>query len=157
MRVFPGTGLSWRQKLGGKGSVTGILMVLAGIGWWAFNHRADIQKFIAPAAPQPVVQSQAAPAAQAIKTPANITTPAERQAVRHADEGTLPGPRYVRRAGSVLRAEAKASAKTLKKESKGAKVTVTAIDADGWASVTDGNLTGYMRASVLGMDPPPTP
>jgi uncharacterized protein YgiM (DUF1202 family) len=66
----------------------------------------------------------------------------------------IPGPRYVHRAGSVLRDEAKASGHPLKKESKGAKVTLEALQDDGWAKVTDGNIHGWMRASTLGVNPP---
>jgi len=29
-----------------------------------------------------------------------------------------------------------------------------ALEDDGWAKVSDGALTGYMRANVLGVDPP---
>ena len=45
------------------------------------------------------------------------------------------------------------SGKTLKKESKGAQVMLLA-ESDGWAHVTDDNITGYMRSSILGTEPP---
>ena len=37
---------------------------------------------------------------------------------------------------------------------KGATVTLLQDMGDGWAQVQDGALTGYMRASVLGEQPP---
>jgi hypothetical protein len=42
----------------------------------------------------------------------------------------------------------------LKKESKGSVVTLDSEPVDGWVKVTDGTITGYMRASVLGSEPP---
>ena len=150
---IPGTGLSWRQKLGGRGSGIGILTVLAGLALWGFSHFSKIEKMVA--AHMPAANSQPAAAAQNSATAAQPAGQSQaRQAVRKAADAAIPGPRYVRRDGSVLRDEAKASGKTLKKESKGAMVTLTAIDADGWAAVTDGNITGYMRASVLSPDKP---
>ena len=78
----------------------------------------------------------------------------------HAAEAAAPvnaastSTRYVHRNGSVLRDKPKPFGKTLKKESKGATVTLLQDMGDGWAQVQDGALTGYMRASVLGEQPP---
>jgi hypothetical protein len=135
---IPGTGLSYRQKLGGggkagKGGLLGILAVVGGLGFWAFQHAGKLEKAVAPAAPQPVAAA-----------PASIATAPAPQAA------TL---RYVHREGSILRDTPKASGKTLKKESKSAEVNLVS-ESDGWAKVTDGNITGYMRSSVLGAEPP---
>ena len=126
---IPGTGLSYRSKVGKGHGLLGILAVVAGLGWWGFHHMGQVQKAVAPAS------VQAVPAAAA---PAN-------------DVST--SLRYVHRAGSVLRDKPKASARTLKKESKGATVTLIQ-EQDGWAQVRDGDVTGWMRASVLGVSPP---
>jgi hypothetical protein len=67
---------------------------------------------------------------------------------------TQAGPVYVHRNGSVLRDTPKPSGHALKKEAKGAKLVLMAVDQDGWAKVADGDLTGYMRSSVLSTDPP---
>ena len=48
---IPGTGLSYRSKLGGPGSMLGILAVVIGLGFWAFQHWNKVEKIIAPAAP----------------------------------------------------------------------------------------------------------
>jgi hypothetical protein len=130
---IPGTGLSYRQKMGGgsKGGIVGVLTVLGGLGFWAFQHQSKVEKAVATVIPA-TTQQAAAPA------------------VAPAASGSV---RYVHREGSVLREEAKTSGKTLKKESKGAQVTLLS-ESDGWAKVTDGNITGYMRASVLGTAPP---
>jgi hypothetical protein len=53
-----------------------------------------------------------------------------------------------------LRDRAKTSGHSLKKEAKGARVILEGLEGDGWASVTDGNIHGWMRASVLGVNPP---
>src|ERR1700749_449791 len=45
---IPGTGLSYRSKLGGHGGKMGILALVAGLGFWAFQHFAKIEKTIAP-------------------------------------------------------------------------------------------------------------
>ena len=54
---IPGTGLSYRSKLSGHGGKLGILAVIAGLGFWAFQHWNKIEKAIAPNAP-PQTQSQ---------------------------------------------------------------------------------------------------
>lgn len=126
---IPGTGLSYRSKLGRHGSKLGVLALVAGLAFWAFQHWAKMEKAVAPVLPA---------AATAGNAPVNTA---------------VPGLRYVHRAGSVLRDEPKTSGKTLKKESKGATVTLIS-QSDGWAKVQDGALTGWMRASVLGTDAP---
>jgi hypothetical protein len=135
---IPGTGLSYRQKLGGgaKGGV--ILAVVGGLGFWAFQHAGKIEKAIAV----PKVAATAAPAvATASQAPMSSAV-------------NLAGPalRYVHRAGSVLRDEPKTSGHVLKKESKSAQVVLIA-ESGGWAQVADGNITGWMRSSVLGTEP----
>jgi hypothetical protein len=59
----------------------------------------------------------------------------------------------VHREGSVLRESESTSGKSLKKEAKGAEVSLLASDGE-WAKVQDGALTGWMRASVLGTEAP---
>jgi hypothetical protein len=132
---IPGTGLSYRQKIGGggKGGIVGVLTVLGGLGFWAFQHQSKVEKAVARVIPATTQQ---------VAVPAPAVAPA-----------APAGLRYVHREGSVLREEARTSGKTLKKESKGAQVTLLS-ESDGWAKVTDGNITGYIRASVLGTAPP---
>ena len=126
---IPGTGLSYRSKLGGHGGKIGVLALVAGLGFWAFQHFAKIEKAIAPGH----------------LTPAATAMPGE----------TGPGTslRFVRRDGSVLRESESMSGKSLKKEAKGAQVTLLQADGD-WAKVQDGALTGWMRMSVVGTTAP---
>jgi hypothetical protein len=69
-------------------------------------------------------------------------------------DASLPGSRPAHRGGYALRDKPKTSGHTLKKEMKGAKVILEALEDGGWARVTDGNIKGRMRASVLGLIPP---
>jgi hypothetical protein len=135
---IPGTGLSYRSKVGSKGGALGILALVAGGAFWAFQHWSKIEQATAPA-PQ---IAQAVPVHPAVITPLPSGN----------DSANII--RFVHRNGSDLRDQAKTSGRVLKKESKGSQVTLIA-EQDGWAQVKDGDLTGYMRASVLGTAPPP--
>jgi hypothetical protein len=127
---IPGTGLSYRSKLGGHGGKLGILAVIAGLGFWAFQHWSKIEKAVAPKS-EPQTQSQ---------TVAAGTT-------------ATSSVRYVHREGSVLRESESTSGKSLKKEARGAEVILLASDGE-WGKVQDCAFTGWMRASVLGTEPP---
>jgi hypothetical protein len=129
----------------------GICLFAFAAGMGLFFYNAHNGKFAHH--PQPPAQTaQPAPPPRLVAAP--VTPPViamDQPAVRRA---TQPGPCYVHRAGSDLRDKPKSSGHVLKKEAKGAKVILVAIGEDGWAKVTDGPLTGWMRASVLGADPP---
>jgi len=143
---IPGTGLSYRQKLGrgGKGGWLGVLAVVAGLGFWVFQHAGKVERAIA---------RRPAPAASStdLSTKASTDAPSTSTAPVNASSNML---RYVHRANSILREEPKASGDILKREMRGATVTLVSEEADGWSRVTDGNVTGYMRSSVLGTEPP---
>jgi Protein of unknown function (DUF4236) len=128
---IPGTGLSYRSKLGTHGSWFGVVLLVGALAFWAGKHVMSGAGSPSAAAPATVAATSKEPGAQP----------------------TAPGIRYVHRAGSVVRDAPKPSGHTLKKEAKGAKVMLVSED-NGWAKVTDGAITGYMRASVLGDEPP---
>ena len=126
-------------------------VVLGGLAVWGYGHVTAVKTpMVAPVAVAGAIVKAPATPAQPIETHAYIPRP--RQPA--LDSAPIPGPRYVRRANSVLRDVAKASGHSLKKESKGAKVRLDALEPDGWAKVTDGGIQGWMRTSVLGVNPP---
>ena len=134
---IPGTGLSYRSKVGGKGGALGILALVAGGGFWAFQHWSKIEPAVAPV-PQ-IAQPAAAPSATiATQPPGN---------------DSANTTRFVHRNGSDLRDQPKTSGRVLKQESIGAQVILVGED-NGWEQVKDGDITGYMRASVLSTAPP---
>src|ERR1700761_2833781 len=65
---IPGTGLSYRSKVGGKGGALGILAVGAGLGFAAYKSADKIEHFLAPPSPPAAVSASAN-----MTTPANIT------------------------------------------------------------------------------------
>ena len=44
---IPGTGLSYRQKVGGGRGWLGVLLLAAALGWWAFQNQDRIAQFLA--------------------------------------------------------------------------------------------------------------
>jgi len=143
---IPGTGLSYRQKLGkgGRTGWLGVLAVVGGLGFWAFQHAGKIEKALAPEKPVATIPTE-------ISTKASTDDASTSSAPIGSTANML---RYVHRQGSILRVEPKTSGDILKREVKGATVTLVSEGPDGWSKVTDGNITGFMRSSVLGTAPP---
>jgi len=150
---IPGTGLSYRQKVGsgGKGGLLAVLLVIGGLGVWAFQHLGKVEKALAPArAPgSSTVSSTGSSTGLSPQTSTGVssTSPAPVSA-----NGNMQ--RFVHREGAILREEPKASGHILRKESKGAAVTLVSQTDDGWSQVKAGDITGWMRSSVLGPRPP---
>jgi uncharacterized protein YgiM (DUF1202 family) len=124
-----------------------LLAFAAGMGLWAYNYVYGHRLSHLPPPPRPMIQAPPPPKLAAPVLPAPPIPPVIKDA-------SAPEPRYVHRGGSDLRDKPKTSGHVLKKEAKGAKVVLDALQDGGWAKVTDGNITGYMRASVLGINPP---
>jgi hypothetical protein len=140
---IPGTGLSYRPKLGTHGSWFGVALLVGALAFWAGRH---IDQWTGDV-----------PAPAAVTAPATArTAPSEhhRTSLQERIAALQPGTVYVRRGGSVVREAAKSSADVLKHEAKGAAVTLLEKTDDGWAKVKDGDITGWMRASVLGNEAP---
>ena len=155
---IPGTGISYRSKVGKTGSAwIGIVTLVVGLGFAAYKNMDRIGALFAPS-PAAVTQ-QASPTQPTTATaPAEGARPVEAaprpgsiraQAVKLLVAG---GTIYVRRGGSVLREDARPSAASLKKLAKGDAVTVLALD-DDWTQVKSGGVIGWMRTSVLGPKP----
>jgi Bacterial SH3 domain len=145
---IPGTGLSYRQKVGGGGKAgwLAVLLVIGGLGVWAFQHMGKVEKAIAPAR-APV--SSTGPST-GLSTQASTATPATAAAPVGTGDNMQ---RFVHRQGAILRAKPETSGDILKRELKGAAVALVS-ESDGWAKVRDGDVTGYMRSSLLGAEPP---
>ena len=146
---IPGTGLSYRQKVGtgGKGGWLAVLLVIGGLGVWAFQHLGKVEKALAPAR-APV--SSTVPST-GLSTGLSTGVSATSLPTTSANDNMQ---RFVHREGAILREEPKASGHILRKESKGAAVALVSQRDDGWSQVRDGDVTGYMRSSVLGAQPP---
>lgn len=150
---IPGTGISYRSKLGKSSSgLIGVVALVAGLGFAAYKNIDRIGALFAPAP----AQTQSAPQAATADGGHRVRTATEPKAgsIRaQAAKLLVPGGTiYVRRAGSVLRETEKSSGASLKKLDKGAAVTVVTLD-DDWTQVKDGDVTGWMRTSVLGPKP----
>ena len=149
---IPGTGLSYRQKVGGggKGGWLAVLLVIGGLGVWALQHMGKVEKAIAPARAPVSSTGPSTDSSTGLSTRASTEVPATSPASTGAD-GNMQ--RFVHRQGAILRAEPKASGDILKRELRGATVTLVS-EEDGWTKVQDGDITGYMRSSLLGIEPP---
>jgi len=158
---IPGTGLSYRSKVGKTGSgLIGVIALVAGLGFAAYKNIDRIGALFTPApAVQATGQTQspttAAPdeAASTASPKPHATAPRPTSIRAQAAKLLVPGGTiYVRRGGSVLRETEKSSGASLKKFDKGAAVTVLALD-DDWTQVKADGVTGWMRTSVLGPKP----
>jgi hypothetical protein len=139
---IPGTGMSYRSRLGTHGSWLGVALLVGALAFWAGRHMDRWTQ-----APQAPVASQAA-------TVAGAEAAHPHTWVQDRIAALQPGTVYVRRGGSVVRDEARSSATVLKREAKGTAVTLLEKTGDGWARIKDGPITGWMRASVLGAEAP---
>jgi hypothetical protein len=154
---IPGTGLSYRSKVGKTGSAwIGIVTLVIGLGFAAYKNLDKIGALFAPSPVAVTQQAQSATAdAAAEGGQPQRTAAAPRPGSIRAQAAKLlvpGGTVYVRRGGSVLRETEKASGTTLKKLDKGAAVTVVKVD-DDWTQVKSGGVSGWMRTSVLGPKP----
>jgi hypothetical protein len=140
---IPGTGISYRSKLGSHSGKFGVLALVAALGFAAFKNADRIPSIF-----------QHPPTSVAGAAKALTASKRELAAQNVADTATpTAGVRFVHRGGSDLRDAPATSAKVLKKEDKGTQVALISTSGP-WAQVRDGNLSGWMRASVLGAEPP---
>ncbi|HEY8949518.1 MAG TPA: DUF4236 domain-containing protein [Rhizomicrobium sp.] len=160
---LPGTGLSYRQKLGmahGSGIGVGLFiaaLAFAGYKYFAHNGMPNIPGI----APQQTA-STAIPGDDSGGIP--TVTRAPRVAHAHhakVDAGAdviaaakpAAGIMYVHRNNSDLRPAPSTSSEAIKKLAKGEKVTLLAL-SDKWAEVDDSGTKGWVRASILKGTPP---
>ena len=143
---IPGTGLSYRSKLGTHASWLGVALLAGALAFWAGRH-VDQWTGAIPGPAAAVIHAAQKPAAANGAEQSHLSRQERTAALQ-------PGTVYVRRGGSVVRDDAKSSATVLKHEAKGAAVTLLEKRDGGWARIKDGDITGWMRASVLGPEAP---
>jgi len=145
---LPGTGLSYRQRIGKPGSWLGIGLFVVALALGAYRYSDKIAAYFN----HPTATTAAGRDEPLARRAARGSTAAD--AVIAAAE-PASGVRYVRRANSDLRARPSTSSPAIAHEPKGAKVTLLAV-AGKWSKVNDGTQEGWMRTSVLGETPPKT-
>jgi hypothetical protein len=145
---LPGTGLSYRQRIGKPGSWLGIGLFVVALALGAYRYSDKIAAYFS----HPTATTAAGRTEPVPHRTARGSTAAD--AVVAAAE-PASGVRYVRRANSDLRAKPSTSSPAIAHEAKGAKVTLLAV-AGKWSKVNDGTQDGWMRTSVLGEMPPKT-
>jgi hypothetical protein len=170
---IPGTGLSYRQKLGvahGSGIGVGLFIAaLAFAGWRYFGGAA--QTPVAPTLP-PIAQTTTA--APADTSPADseddsggiptVTRAARGTHKRGGDDASAgadviaaatpaSGTMFVHRNNSDLRGRPATTSPAIKKLAKGEQVTLIAV-SDKWSEVQDGAIKGWVRSSIIKATPP---
>ncbi|MBL6939773.1 MAG: DUF4236 domain-containing protein [Alphaproteobacteria bacterium] len=145
---LPGTGLSYRQRLGRPGSWFGIGLLVAALAFSVYRYGDKFMGYFTHPGRTTVVTHHERSTTHAARGSASA------DALIAAAE-PASGVRYVRRANSDLRARPSTSSSAIAHEAKGAKVTLLAV-AGKWCKVNDGAQEGWMRSSVLGETPPKT-
>ncbi|HEY2032425.1 MAG TPA: DUF4236 domain-containing protein [Rhizomicrobium sp.] len=161
---LPGTGLSYRQKLGvahGSGIGVGLFIAaLAFVGYKYFSHNGIPQT---PSAPQTqhtastTIPDDDSGSIPTVTREPRATHPHHAKANAGADviaaAKPASGMMYVHRNNSDLRPAPSTSSEAIKKLTKGEKVTLLAL-SDKWAQVDDAGIKGWVRASILKDTPP---
>jgi hypothetical protein len=163
---LPGTGLSYRQRLGvAHGSGIGVGLFIAALAFAGYKYFAhNGMPSIPGIAPAQQTSSTTLPGDDSGGIP-KVTREAHaaRTHQPHAAAGAdvvatakpASGTMYVRRANSDLRPAPSTSSEAIKKLTKGETVTLIAL-SDKWAEVDDHGTKGWVRASVLKDTPPGT-
>lgn len=161
---LPGTGLSYRQKLGvAHGSGIGVGLFIAALAFAGYKYFAHNGVPNVPGiAPAQQTGSTVLPGDDSGGIP-KVTKAPRVAHVRHAkvDAGAdviaaakpATGTMYVHRANSDLRPAPSSSSEAIRKLAKGEKVTLLAL-SDKWAQVDDAGTKGWVRASILKDTPP---
>ena len=163
---IPGTGLSYRQKLGHHFSGIGVGLFIAALafaGWKYFGGSTHSLPHL------PVPTSTSTTVADDDSGGIPTVTPTSRGATHahahtHAEDANTgadviaaakpaSGTMFVHRNNSDLRARPATSLPAIKKLAKGDKVTLLAL-SDKWAEVQAGDTKGWVRASIIKPTPP---
>jgi hypothetical protein len=141
---IPGTGISYRQKMGKSGSWMGIGTLVVGLALAGYKYSDRIMHLFSPGqTPRSAIGTlvNGVPRGTAA---ANAVT---------AQAVAATGTRYIHRGNTNLRDAPADSATTLTKETRGTQVTLLAVSGK-WSKIQDGSLTGWVKSSILGENPP---
>ena len=163
---LPGTGLSYRQKLGYHGSGIGVGLFVAALAFagWRYFGIPDHAPTVEPTSPttQSVSDDDSGGIPTVIPVPhGTAPTRTTRSAADEANAGAdviaaakpASGVMFVHRNNSDLRARPATSSPPIKKLTKGEQVTLLAL-SDKWAEIQDGPVKGWIRASIVKSTPP---
>ena len=167
---LPGTGLSYRQKLGvahGSGIGVGLFIAaLAFAGWKYYAHHGvphipgvtPTQHTAQPVNPTTTADDDSVGIPQVTKPPRSETHHAKADAGADVIAAARPasGTMYVHRNNSDLRPAPSTSSEAIKKLAKGETVQLIAL-SDKWAEIDDNGTKGWVRASILKDTPPGAP
>jgi hypothetical protein len=161
---LPGTGLSYRQKLGvAHGSGIGVGMFVAALGFAGYKYVAHHGMPDIPGiTPAQHIAATTLPEDDSGGIP-TVTKEARTSHAHHARANAgagviaaakpASGLMYVHRNNSDLRPAPSTSSEAIKKLAKGEKVTLLAL-SDKWAQVDDAGTKGWVRSSILKDTPP---
>ena len=172
---IPGTGLSYRQKLGvAHGSGIGVGLFIAALvfaGWKYFGGEAHAPSLPGlPPAAQTTTAAADSGATDADDDSGGIPTVTReshaRTAHKRGDDANAgadviaaakpaSGTMYVHRNNSDLRGKPATSSPAIKKLAKGEQVTLIAV-SDKWSEIQDGATKGWVRSSIIKDTPPGT-
>ncbi|MBS0276194.1 MAG: DUF4236 domain-containing protein [Proteobacteria bacterium] len=160
---LPGTGLSYRQKLGvAHGSGIGVGLFIAALAFAGYKYFAHSGL---PNIPGITATQQTTSARLPGDDSGSIPRITRAAHAHHAQQGAgadviaaakpASGTMYVRRNNSDLRPAPSTSSEAIRKLAKGDTVTLIAL-SDKWAEVDDHGTKGWVRASILKDTPPGT-
>jgi hypothetical protein len=163
---LPGTGLSYRQKLGvAHGSGVGVGLFIAALAFAGYKYVAhNGLPNISGITPAQQTISSRLPGDDSGSIPkvtreAHVTHPHHARPAAGVDVVAAAKPAggrmYVRRGNSDLRPAPSTSSEAIRKLAKGDTVTLIAL-SDKWAEVDNHGTKGWVRASILKDTPPGT-
>jgi hypothetical protein len=160
---LPGTGLSYRQKLGvAHGSGIGVGLFIAALAFAGWKYFGESLPALPHLPTSVATQKTSLPVDDSVGIP-SVTKKARATHTHHAKANAgadvvaaakpASGMMYVHRNNSDLRPAPSTSSEPLKKLAKGEKVTLLAL-SDKWAEIDDAGTKGWVRASILKDTPP---
>ena len=166
---IPGTGLSYRQKVGyhGSGIAVGLLIALVAFMGWRYFEASPTADSTAQQNTQTATLADTSTASSDDADDSGGIPSVTREGRSGHARGSDPnagadviaaakpasGTMYVHRNNSDLRGKPASSSPAIKKLAKGDQVTLLAV-SDKWSEVQDGAIKGWVRSSIIKDTPP---